>query len=562
MKKLILILMLFVSGVVNAATHPSWLQLKDAPVTDVRSYGADSTGSTDSYAAIKEAVENGGHILIPPGEYLMAAPASFSAISVATDTTIWAYGAMFKAPTTGSAAYSTLLITATADDIKISVYGLSIDGNNNSCGGIFLTTTSSNNTGEIRDCRVVNIKSTSSSSSTNGIAISGMSHAVVVNSYVKTIGRITGGTPGVTGASGIFASADYGEITGNYVEGVISDDLLDSDGVKVFAISAATDVLTRGSFNIRGNTVRNCSGRFVKLQHPNAVVAGNTFRHDGGSVYSSFSGVEAQAGSVVVRDNSYYLGKSPTIGSDYFCFVTTNFQNYEKGMGAVVSGNVVRLDQRVKGLCHNRILGDSVNNSVSVDIENNSFFGEGAETVIRNYITGNNATFPITIRAADNYIEGGFVFYYLSGDSSMDGFGAMNVTNIVTNNVAANVDANSRLFMVGGTAQDQALGKLLVKGNSGWSLNFVYGGEIRLASGTVLPGSNFSYLAASATAPAGISDCPDVASTTYNYSGRQNPVVIKRNASLWWLTTTSGTTSGEIRGMRFGDTIYWTSEYP
>lgn len=96
----------------------------DGAWVNVLDYGADSSGTNDSYAAIQAAIDTGKSVFFPDGTYLLSAGLVLAASNVA----IIGYGATLKwmANRTFGTRFETIQATGLSN---VSILGLIIDGN-------------------------------------------------------------------------------------------------------------------------------------------------------------------------------------------------------------------------------------------------------------------------------------------------------------------------------------------------------------------------------------------------------------------------------------------------
>lgn len=94
---------------------------------------------------------------------------------------------------------------------------------------------------------------------------------------------------------------------GTYTSGgkAISDK--DADGIVVFSHNSASDY-KRSQVTVSENVVKNCEGRFIKLQTEGSVtVESNLLRLDSGTLITNFRGVDTQVANATIRNNQMYI---------------------------------------------------------------------------------------------------------------------------------------------------------------------------------------------------------------------------------------------------------------
>jgi hypothetical protein len=133
---------------------------------------------------------------------------------------------------------------------------------------------------------------------------------------------ITGDLVGVSGVGGNDAANNSFTITkltdttfeldgstgnGAYTSGGKAINDKDADGIVVFSHQSAFDY-KRSQVSVRENVVKNCEGRFIKLQTEGSVtVESNLLRLDSGTLITNFRGVDTQVANATIRNNQMYI---------------------------------------------------------------------------------------------------------------------------------------------------------------------------------------------------------------------------------------------------------------
>jgi hypothetical protein len=105
MKKFLILFLVLITSVSFGQTRPHWLQIKETPAIDVRSYGAKGDGITDDTDEIQAALDTKQPVLIPSGTFLISKPLKIyanqtitgidpasSVLKAATDTLMIRFG--------------------------------------------------------------------------------------------------------------------------------------------------------------------------------------------------------------------------------------------------------------------------------------------------------------------------------------------------------------------------------------------------------------------------------------------------------------------------------------
>lgn len=133
---------------------------------------------------------------------------------------------------------------------------------------------------------------------------------------------ITGDLVGVSGVGGNDAANNSFTITkltdttfeldgstgnGAYTSGGKAINDKDADGIVVFSNNSAFDY-KRSQVTVSENVVKNCEGRFIKLQTEGSVtVESNLLRLDSGTLITNFRGVDTQVANATIRNNQMYI---------------------------------------------------------------------------------------------------------------------------------------------------------------------------------------------------------------------------------------------------------------
>jgi len=180
----------------------------------------------------------------------------------------------------------------------------------------------------IKNVVVKDVKQTTQSKSAAGIQVLGeFKNANINNNKVINVSR----TNPALACYGIGISDFTGiaDVSGNYVENVSTPDDKDADGILVFGneVSTPTAVLSAQAA-IYNNTVKDCQGRFIKIQASNTHTYGNVMSlSDGFTTITDWRGVDIQSNNGNTHDNTMNFGLGVTFGSASAMYVVQNIRN-------------------------------------------------------------------------------------------------------------------------------------------------------------------------------------------------------------------------------------------
>lgn len=276
------------------------------------SYGGKVDGSTDDTQAFLGLL-GGGHQVIEMGVGTMILNSELI-YALTSDLTINGNDCVIKS-NSSSPAQTVVYLTSSGHNLTIN--DLTFDADNKCYQAIRIQNESN---ADIKDVTLNNVKALNAYRSGqafqggDGIFIRGGFRRVILNNpIVKSVKMATGaGIPGSEGVSGITAVQNFAqtlmprhvEINNPYVEDIYSEDntyTADQDGAKLFGLD--TEFMEEGSCRINGGSFKNCWGRSLKFQRPDAVVNGTAFiRDQGNATGSGNSEVDFQRGGGTVRD--------------------------------------------------------------------------------------------------------------------------------------------------------------------------------------------------------------------------------------------------------------------
>ena len=283
-----------------------------ADVVNVLDYGADPANA-DNRTAINEAFDaafnaGGGTVYFPAGTYTVTDYVGFNSSSVdeINIQVIADAGAVLNVNPSVSASYGLLLQSA---NLKTCIVrGLEVQCNDKVSVGIRVN----NNSGAmdlavVEDCKVFDCKQLSTTSA-KGIQVSSTGwgyKATVENCIVQGVSRSVSGV-----CQGLVVTGfENSNIVNNTVRDItqFASDDADADGIVVFSHQSASDY-KRSQVTVSENVVKNCEGRFIKLQTEGSVtVESNLLRLDSGTLITNFRGVDTQVANATIRNNQMYI---------------------------------------------------------------------------------------------------------------------------------------------------------------------------------------------------------------------------------------------------------------
>lgn len=137
-----------------------------------------------------------------------------------------------------------------------------------------------------------------------------------------------------------------------------SGDKQDADGIVVFSQQNGSGNYQKSAINVVNNHIRDCEGRFIKLQtNGSALVQGNYMSLDGSlELIDNFIGVDSQVGDADICDNTARIGTGWTGGASAIMFqpqppLLANQDYSNEGFFQRVSRNNVEVRQQMPYFC-------------------------------------------------------------------------------------------------------------------------------------------------------------------------------------------------------------------
>jgi hypothetical protein len=206
-----------------------------------------------------------------------------------------------------------------------------VDCNNKVATGIRIDSTASTvQIAEVDSCRVLNcfgVNNAGVTTSVGGISVSTAGwgfNATIKNCIVSGVRR---DKTGLACQAVVATKFQNILIENNSIQNVRHSgqigDKNDADGIVVFSFQEA-GLYRRSAATIINNTIRDCEGRFVKLQtNGSAVVQNNLMRNESAiELIENFVAVDSQVANATVINNKIYMGSTWTGGGSASIFAS------------------------------------------------------------------------------------------------------------------------------------------------------------------------------------------------------------------------------------------------
>lgn len=260
-------------------------------------FGAEGDGIHDDTEAFTEALSY-DNVFIPEGDYLIT-------------NTIPVYSNCIRCVnakiTFNPAAWKREVFYVYSDD-TFYMEGLHVNASNLAAMGINFDKNA--NAAELESLKITgcsfrNMQNLTTAVNSAGIFVNRKNLNTDISNNVITEIRRNTGNPGVIASVAIHVNDIMGScsIHGNNISGVYYDstNMTDADGIQTFV---HTDAFVPGvNVDIYGNDIRNCQGRFIKIQGETALAHDNTCSNDGIEIMESFVAIDAQTGKGDINNN-------------------------------------------------------------------------------------------------------------------------------------------------------------------------------------------------------------------------------------------------------------------
>jgi hypothetical protein len=302
----------------------------------VKDFGAVGDGVADDRAAINaafnEIINRGsGTIYFPAGTYFVSdfignTGSSSNVIDIAV---IGEPGTIINCNPSVFGNFAVRLIFENLRSAYVSK--IWVDCNNKVATGIRIdSTVSAVQIAEVDSCRVLNcfgVNNAGVTTSVLGISVSSAGwgfNATIKNCIVNNVRRDKTGLACQAVAATKFQNIliENNSIT-NVRHSGQTGDKFDADGIVVFSFQVA-GLYNRSAATVINNTIRDCEGRFVKLQtNGSAVVQNNLMRNESAiELIENFVAVDSQVANATVTENKFYMGSTWTGGASASIFAS------------------------------------------------------------------------------------------------------------------------------------------------------------------------------------------------------------------------------------------------
>ena len=219
-------------------------------------------------------------------------------------------------------------------------------------------------------------------SSPAGVAISCSASIIAVNAVVDGVNRDFSNT-GITASRGIAVTNVTGSLSiyESYVNNVGSPDNLDSDGIVVFSKNRLTNEKQKINNEIRDCIIKNCSGRFVKLQSTQTLVRNIKMYSESGAIIDEFNAIDCQFGGNTIKDCFWDISSTVTGGSSSrFVGVSIDDTGNEEYI-TTVTHNKVNLERDIRYFCQLNIDNTAGLSNSMVKMRDNVITSDGTYSV-------------------------------------------------------------------------------------------------------------------------------------------------------------------------------------
>lgn len=309
----------------------------DGATFNVKDYGAIGDGLTDDRTAINLAFQacfdaGSGTVFFPAQTYYISDSIGNDDYAGNTQTiNITVLGETGTVINCNPSVYGNHAIYLRFQDAKqIIVKNLKINCNTKVAAGISATTATFADRIIIDNCTVENVHAVDNASVTTSVLpifvqSDGWGYVCsVTNCIVNNVTRDKTGLACQAIAIRGFASTMVSNNTVNNVRhSGISGDKVDADGIVVFSHQDGSLNYEKSATTVVNNHIRNCEGRFIKLQtNGTALVQGNDMSLSGSlELIANFRGVDSQVGDATIDSNTVRIGTGWSGGSSASLFV-------------------------------------------------------------------------------------------------------------------------------------------------------------------------------------------------------------------------------------------------
>ncbi|MGM7720483.1 hypothetical protein [Metabacillus sp. Hm71] len=374
----------------------SELNTKVDSISDSKVSGAKGDGVTDDTTALQTWLDSPGkNKILKNGVYRITS----GLLSSEEGRTIRTEGATILAD-----GNEIIALTVTGDNSRVSV---EVDGNNKAAVGVLVLDAS---LCEVVNCRIENLYPKLRSARAIDAYTSG--GIFIANNFIRNVNSVTNTTIGDDKGSskGIVVHAETkatqpNTVIDNYIDTIIGEE---GDGIHFLFYDNVSYPFLDSMGTIRGNTIKNCNRRAIKVQANDCEVSEN--KHINTLPLNELPNATASIGvinssDVVVKDN--------TLDAEYFTGIKVDGYDVVRSSGIRIIGNTIKggltpgseTRNETVGIYYNYIVDSVICNNTITDGIKAISGGRGQNNVIQgNAIyggTSNSAHIGINITSTN-----------------------------------------------------------------------------------------------------------------------------------------------------------------
>lgn len=357
---------------------------------NVLDYGAVGDGTTDDRTAINLAFQTcfnagGGTVFFPAGTYYISDYIGNTDYAGNTQTiNISVLGESGTVINCNPSVYGNRAIDLRFQDAPIiKVKNLYVNCNTKVAAGIDCSSVTSIQIAEVDSCEVWNchgVNNASVTTSVSPISISSSAWSYTARVTNCVVQNVTRDKTGLACQAIVVTDFTSAYVANNSIKDVKHDgtDRTNADGIVVFSQQNGSGNYQKSTATVINNHIRNCEGRFIKLQtNGSALVEGNYMSLAGSlDLIDNWRGVDSQVGDATVTNNTIRIGTGWTGGTSSSMFTmqppTLANQDYsnEAFFQRVISNNV-EVQQKIQYFCIPAMPDAGVTANHYVEIANN-----------------------------------------------------------------------------------------------------------------------------------------------------------------------------------------------
>jgi hypothetical protein len=361
----------FVQAGTGAVTRTMQAKVREYAVS-VKDFGAVGDGVTDDRNAINAAfsaviARGSGTVFFPYGTYYVTEfIGNTNYGSVTQEIRIAVEGEPGAVINCNPSVFAnTALFLRFQDAKQIIVKNLQVKCNTKVASGIFATSVAFAeqmivDNCLVDDCHAVNNAGVTTSVFPIAVSSSDWGYlASVTNCVVRNVTRDkTGLACQAIGVTGFAAMTVANNTVVNVRHSGVAGDKNDADGIVVFSQQDGSGNYKKSAINIVNNHIRDCEGRFIKLQtNGSALVQDNYMSLDGSlELIDNWVGVDSQVGDATIDSNVARIGTGWTGGTSAIMFqpqppLLANQDYSNEGFFQRVTKNNVEVRQQMSYFC-------------------------------------------------------------------------------------------------------------------------------------------------------------------------------------------------------------------